>query len=46
VFLHTSRVFCFPPYFYHDAFMHHTMDVLDAPVGEWRYAVAWLPFIN
>jgi len=30
VFLHTLRVF--PPYFYHDAFMHHTMHVLDAPV--------------
>ena len=28
-FLHTLRVF-FPPYFYHDAFMHHPMHVLDA----------------
>ena len=24
-------VFRFTPYFYHDAFMHHTMHVLDAP---------------
>ena len=28
-FLHTLRVF--PPYFDHDAFMHHPMHVLDAP---------------
>src|SRR6218665_2538967 len=27
--LHTLRVF--PPYFDHDAFMHHPMHVLDAP---------------
>jgi len=31
VFLHILRVFRFPPYFYHDAFMHHPMHVLDAP---------------
>ena len=31
VFLHTFCVFRFPPYFDHDAFMHHTMHVLDAP---------------
>jgi len=24
--------FSFPPYFHHDAFMHHTMHVLDTPV--------------
>ena len=29
-FLHTFCVF-FPPYFDHDAFMHHPMHVLDAP---------------
>jgi len=29
-FLHTLRVFR-SPYFYHDAFMHHPMQVLDAP---------------
>jgi len=29
VFLYTLRVFS--PYFYHDAFIHHTMHVLDAP---------------
>ena len=28
-FLNTLRVF--PPYFDHDAFMHHPMHVLDAP---------------
>ena len=33
-FLHTLCVFRFP-YFYHNAFMHHTMRVLDAP-GQWR----------
>jgi len=31
MFLHTLRVFRFHPYFYHDAFMHHTMHVLNAP---------------
>ena len=31
-FLHTLRVF--PPYFDHDAFMHHPMHVLDAPAIE------------
>ena len=31
VFLHSLlSVFSFPPYFDHDAFMHHTMHVLDA----------------
>jgi len=30
VFLHALCVFRFP-YFDHDAFMHHTMHVLDAP---------------
>ena len=25
--------FSFPPYFYRDAFMHHTMHVLDAPIS-------------
>ena len=30
-FLHTFCVFRFPPQFDHDAFMHHTMHVLDAP---------------
>jgi len=30
-FLHTLCVFRFPPYFDHDAFMHHPMHVLDAP---------------
>src|SRR6218665_3388901 len=29
-FLHTFCVY-FPPYFDHDAFMHHPMHVLDAP---------------
>ena len=29
-FLHTLCVFRFPTYFDHDAFMHHTMHVLDA----------------
>src|SRR6218665_1400346 len=29
--LHTLCVFRFPPNFDHDAFMHHTMHVLDAP---------------
>ena len=29
-FLHTFCDFRFPPYFDHDAFMHHTMHVLDA----------------
>jgi len=28
--------FSFPTYFYHDAFMHHTMPVLDAP-GSWMH---------
>ena len=31
VFLHILRVFRFPPYFYHDAFMHHPMHVLGTP---------------
>jgi len=30
-FLHILYVFSFPPYFGHDAFMHHPMHVLDAP---------------
>src|SRR6218665_2487719 len=30
-FLHTLCVFRFPPYFDHDAFMHHPMHVLDTP---------------
>jgi len=30
-FLHGLCVFRFPPYFDHDAFMHHPMHVLDAP---------------
>jgi len=35
VFLYTLLVFRFPPYIYHNAFMHHTMHVLDAPgLGE------------
>src|SRR6218665_2308821 len=29
--LHTVCVFRFPPYFDHDAFIHHPMHVLDAP---------------
>src|SRR6218665_321619 len=32
--LHTLCVFRFPPYFDHDAFMHHPMQVLDAPAIE------------
>ena len=32
--LHTICVFRFPPYFDHDAFMHHPMQVLDAPAIE------------
>jgi len=32
VFLHTLYVYFVSPYFYDDAFMHHTMHVLDAPV--------------
>src|SRR6218665_2427681 len=35
-FLHTLRVL-FPPYFDHDAFMHHPMHVLDAPAGNYNY---------
>jgi len=35
-YLHTFCVFRFPLYFHHDAFMHHTMHVLDAP-GRERY---------
>ena len=31
-FLYTLMCSSFPPYFDHDAFMHHTMHVLDAPV--------------
>ena len=31
-FLHALCVFRFPPYFDHDAFIHHPMHVLDAPV--------------
>jgi len=27
-------VFFVSPYFYHDAFMHHTMHLLDAPGGD------------
>ena len=33
-FLHTLHVFRFPPYFDHEAFMHHPMHVLDTPVCE------------
>jgi len=33
VFRHILRVFRFPLYFYHDAFMHHTIHVLDALVN-------------
>src|SRR6218665_2589871 len=35
-FLHAFSVFSFPPYFDHDAFMHHPMHVLDAP-GVWEF---------
>jgi len=34
VFLHTHVLYVYfvSPYFYHDAFMHHPMHLLDAPV--------------
>ena len=35
-FLHTLCVFGFPLYFDHDAFMHHTMHVLDTPADVTR----------
>jgi len=41
VFLHILCVFRFPPYFDHDAFMHHTMHILDAPAPGWKRPVGW-----
>jgi len=36
VFFYILYVYFVSPYFYHDAFMHHAMHVLDAPV--WHYS--------